>query len=103
MSKKVIVKINCRKCYQEQSLEVVYQDLMDWKSGKLIQFAMPYLNEIERELLISQTCGPCFDKMYPPYQEEHDNVLRDNDMNVVYCGDCLVPITECSHKGEVKC
>lgn len=85
MSKKVIVKINCRKCYQEQSLEVVYQDLLDWKAGKLIQFAMPYLNEIERELLISQTCEPCFDKMYPPY-----------------CGDCLVPITECSHKGEVK-
>lgn len=86
MLQKVIVKINCRICFQEQSIEAGYQDLLDWKAGKLIQNALPYLNDGQRELLISQTCGPCYSKKYPPY-----------------CGDCLVPITECSHKGEVKC
>ena len=40
------------------------QDVVDWKGGKYIQDAMPYLSADERELLISGTCGTCFDKMF---------------------------------------
>ena len=64
MSKKVTVKIICRKCYQEQSITAVYQDLLDWKAGKLIQKAMPYLNEIDRELLISRLVDPALIKCF---------------------------------------
>jgi len=38
--------------------------LIKWKNGELIQNVMPYLNEDERELLISGTCGKCFDKIF---------------------------------------
>ena len=32
--------------------------------GVLVQDAFPYLSVGERELIISQTCGECFDKMF---------------------------------------
>jgi len=48
------------------------KDLSDWKSEKkYIQDAMPYLSDSEREILISKTCGECFDKMFPPNPEEN--------------------------------
>lgn len=28
-----------------------------------------------------------------------DVVIEDDAKSEVYCGDCLVPITECNHKG----
>jgi hypothetical protein len=46
-------------------------DLQAWKNGEYIQNAMPYLNVDERELLISGTCGPCFDNMFPEEDEEN--------------------------------
>ena len=39
-------------------------DMGRWQNGSLIQDAMPYLSADERELLISGTCGTCFDKMF---------------------------------------
>jgi hypothetical protein len=49
------------------------KDLSDWKSEKkYIQDAMPYLSAGEREILISKTCGECFDKMFPPNLEEEN-------------------------------
>ena len=43
------------------------EDMVDWLSGKgFIQDSLPYLTMDERELLISRTCGNCFDKMFPP-------------------------------------
>ena len=55
----------CRVCKTEQTLFVNFQDMVEWKEGKYIQDAMPYLSAAERELLISGTCGPCFDEMFP--------------------------------------
>ena len=40
-------------------------DMQAWEDGKFIQDAMPYLTAGERELLISATCGDCFDKFFP--------------------------------------
>ena len=39
-------------------------DYTSWENGELIQNAMPYLSADERELLISGTCGTCFDNMF---------------------------------------
>lgn len=39
-------------------------DLAAWKRGTLIQDAMPYLSDGEREILISKTCGECWDAMF---------------------------------------
>ena len=54
----------CRSCGKTKSLLVNPSDVSDWKQGKYIQDAMPYLSAADRELLISGTCGDCFDKMY---------------------------------------
>ena len=57
--------VTCRHCQKSYNLLVNITDMADWKLGKYIQDAMPYLSAAERELLISGTCGPCFDEMFP--------------------------------------
>ena len=45
-------------------MSVNRQDVTDWREGKHIQHAMPYLSADQRELLISGTCGDCCDEMF---------------------------------------
>jgi len=40
-----------------------------YKAGELIQNALPELSEDYRELLITNTCGECFDKMFEDDEE----------------------------------
>jgi hypothetical protein len=47
-------------------------DVAHWEGGALIQDALGYLTADERELLISGTCGACFDNMFPPEPEDFD-------------------------------
>ena len=54
----------CRKCKDQVEIKVNIDDVTAWENGKLIQDAMPYLSADEREVLISGTCGPCFDKLF---------------------------------------
>jgi hypothetical protein len=54
----------CRSCEKTEALLVNPSDVSDWQQGKYIQDAMPYLSAAERELLISGTCGDCFDNMF---------------------------------------
>ena len=54
----------CMRCGEEVEMMIHKEDVERWKSGTLIQDAMPYLSADEREILISGTCGPCFDNMY---------------------------------------
>ncbi len=61
----------CQKCGDTQTVLVKKSDLLNWKKGEYIQSAMPYLTGDERELLISGTCGPCFDNMFPDEDEEN--------------------------------
>ena len=60
---KTTMAIDCVQCKETQSITVENEDLANWHNGELIQDAMPYLSADEREVLISGTCGPCFDKM----------------------------------------
>ena len=54
----------CVRCGESTTINAVIADLIKWKNGELfIQNAMPYLNADERELLISNTCGKCFDEI----------------------------------------
>ncbi len=43
---------------------VTDEQIVRWKAGELIQRVMPELTPDQRELLISQTCGDCFDDMF---------------------------------------
>lgn len=56
----------CRMCGDTHILMVNNKDVQRWQDGGLIQDIMPYLSADERELLISGTCGTCFDNMFPP-------------------------------------
>jgi hypothetical protein len=70
MSDTQVVKLNasiayqCGCCRQVQQVRVNANDWLDWQEGKLIQEAMPYLNADQREIMISGTCGACFDAMF---------------------------------------
>lgn len=41
-----------------------------WQGGVLIQRAMPGLSVDQRELLISGTCGECWERIFPAEEEE---------------------------------
>lgn len=58
------VLATCRFCGTTHTMTVCIDDYFDWQNGERIQDAMPYLTPAERELLISQTCQTCWDKMF---------------------------------------
>lgn len=64
MLAKQLMIAKCKWCKQDHELQIDPKDLQDVKEGKHIQDAMPYLNADEREILISGTCGKCFDEMF---------------------------------------
>ena len=70
------LNVNCMHCDTREKIQVNYADFHAWKNGTLIQDALPYLDADQRELLISKTCGPCFDKMFG---EDWDDVEIDID------------------------
>lgn len=55
----------CNHCNKTSILSGITQDaLTKWQGGGLIQNVFTHLNPGERELLVSGTCGPCFDQMF---------------------------------------
>jgi len=64
-----VVAVPCRLCQETTDLKVNFQGFVNWKSGELIQDALPELSCDERELLISGTCGTCFDELFPSEDE----------------------------------
>ena len=62
--------LRCGVCSGKQSMFVDPVDLMIWESGTPIQTAMPYLTADEREMLISHTCGWCFEDLFSEEDEE---------------------------------
>jgi hypothetical protein len=57
--------VKCISCQETTILQINPEDIDKWQNGALIQNVMPYLKPVERELLISKICGPCFNKMFP--------------------------------------
>lgn len=62
MNRTFIVRTKCFDCGKEVMVNVNVKDYVAWKRGALIQEAMPYLTADEREILISQICGECYDR-----------------------------------------
>lgn len=58
----VNVAVICPFCVKEDVITVERNDYISWREGELIQNAMPYLNNVQREQLISGMCGPCWDR-----------------------------------------
>ena len=64
-----VVLAPCRLCPEVKEITVPVVGFLNWQAGKLIQEALPELSCDERELLISGTCGTCFDKLFPSEDE----------------------------------
>ena len=65
------VTTQCDMCAANYVIFLKQNDYKKWISEKgYIQDLMPYLSSGERELLISHTCGDCFDKMFQPLDSE---------------------------------
>lgn len=60
----LVVETFCTVCGEKSTLSVLEDEYDDWKSGTLIQKAIPSLNPNEREKLISGTCPECLDEMF---------------------------------------
>lgn len=54
----------CRECHEVTLLDLEWHDVARWKAGALIQNVFPTMPEDIRELMISGTCGKCFDKLF---------------------------------------
>jgi len=65
-----IIKITCWNCSNVYEIQVEPLDYEEWQNGMLIQEALPYLSSDHRELLISATCGECWDELFDEDDEE---------------------------------
>ena len=61
-----VVATTCRMCDIAHELTVPCEGLEAWKSGKLIQEALPELSADQRELLSAGTCPKCWEEMFSP-------------------------------------
>jgi hypothetical protein len=59
------IKCQCIWCKVQFTITVERDDWEMWREGLSAQRAFPYLSADERELLISGTCGKCWDEMFP--------------------------------------
>ncbi|MDF9845112.1 MULTISPECIES: hypothetical protein [unclassified Paenibacillus] len=64
--------VKCMSCKAEKTVEVQRQDLKAYEEGAHAQHAFPYLSADERELIISNICGECFDKIFADEDEEDE-------------------------------
>ena len=55
------IHATCNMCHKDYDMWVEDEDYKEWLNGKMCQDAFPYLSADDRELLISGTCGKCFD------------------------------------------
>lgn len=58
------IKVKCNFCGVVETIPVDSADYTAWKGGKLTQDAFPYLDADRREMLISKTCGGCWDMTF---------------------------------------
>ena len=59
------ITVTCIICGEEKSVEVPTEAFFKWyKHGIAIQYAMPMLSADDRELLMSQICGKCFERVF---------------------------------------
>ena len=61
--------VYCVECNEDYDIMVDPTDLKRWYDGEFIQVALDYLTDDERELLMSGTCGKCWDKLFPEDQQ----------------------------------
>ena len=74
----VTVKAMCNICGKVVEIKVTEESIKEYFSPnrRHIQDVFPYLSAEERELLISHTCGECWDSMFS-YTDDDDEEMED--------------------------
>ena len=70
-----VIRVRCCVCDKVHELKVVEEDAMEYFSPnrRFIQDLFPYLTPSERELLVSNMCGECWDKMFGFEDDEEED------------------------------
>ena len=70
----VTVTAKCGLCGKEVPLKLTVESVEEYYSPnrRCVQDIFPYLTAEERELLISHTCGECWDKMFSFEDDDED-------------------------------
>lgn len=58
------LQVTCSVCRNEKIIKINQSDLESYQNGSNAQHAFPYLSAADRELIISNICGPCFGSMF---------------------------------------
>ena len=59
------IDVECQVCHTKRQVMVPAMGYLQWSIGQVrIQDAMPRLSAEDRELLISQICPTCWDKLF---------------------------------------
>lgn len=69
------IDVRCWKCNTEYLISVEREAYENWQNGELIQDALFMLSADQREMLLSGTCGECFDKLFPDQDEDTEEEL----------------------------
>ena len=70
MSEYITQKYTCNHCGGSQDITFKTDDFLRWNNGEYIQDVLGYLTPNERELIVRDTCGKCFDILFPPLDNE---------------------------------
>ena len=60
----MLITTTCPLCGDTEDIYTPTKNFIDWEDGMLIQKAMPFLSDDDRERLVSGLCPACFDKMF---------------------------------------
>lgn len=63
------IAVRCVLCNTAYYLKLPLDGVKRRKEGMLMQDAFPTLDAADRELMISRTCGPCFDTIFSQEEE----------------------------------
>jgi len=67
---KTSIEIICRECGNQTSLTLSTSAINRWIDGEYVQNVFSDLDAATRELLVSGTCGTCWDEMWGLEEDE---------------------------------
>ena len=94
-----MITVDCRVCGEPKTVHCTPEEYERFSKGWLIQNAMPNTPKEERELLISGTCGECWQKIFRREEEDDD----DERIRCAFCGSTHVePLEDVTPTGSTQ-
>lgn len=61
---RILIGVHCTQCGTGHEFTVTAPNYFRWRNGELVQNAFPEIPREDRELLVSGTCGECFNNQF---------------------------------------